>query len=940
MDAVERVRSVEELRESEQRLRIFIEKAPVALAMFDRELRFIAVSRQYIKTLNAPDNLIGRCAYDVFPETPDRWKQLHKRALAGESVSFEEDLFLRSALRAQWVKWKIDPWYESSGTVGGILLAAEDITARVEAERKVREDEERLALVMESAQIGTWDWDLPNNKIVASALWYQIHGIPVVAEMNYEGRLQTVHPDDRERVDCTLKNAIETKQPYSIEFRTLWPDGSIHWVSSRGKVFCDSLGRPVHVIGAAIDITKLKKTEEDLELARASARAQADELEAILDAVPALTFIAHDRKCKRVFSRQFAHEALGVPWGKNASESGTQPLPFALYEGERQLEPVELPIQQAAATGKAVRNQELRIEFPDGSSTHVLGHAIPLLDESGRPRGAVGAFIDISERKRAEQLLQERTAELENLLKELEDSELRFRGTFENAAVGIAHVGTDGRWLRLNETMCEILGYKREELLDRNFLDITYPEDREKDREMAQRVIAGEISTYTLEKRYFRKDGSITWAHVTVSALRDAQGRPLHFIRTVQNISERKAAEDALAEQRARSEFVAEASDVGFWFCDLPFDKLIWDKRVKRHFWLPENAEVTIGLFYERLHSEDRGPTREAIAYSIDHHTQYDVEYRTMGPSEQYKWIRAIGRTFYDDTGLPKRFDGITIDITVRKHAEEALRASEARYRELATSLERQVEERTLELQKSNQEALQVSRGLRELSTRVLQIRDEERRRLARDLHDSAGQLLTALGMELSALEVDGEQETVQRLESIKGLVQHLQQEIRTTSYLLHPPLLDEVGLVSALNWYVQGLNQRSPIETRLEIAEVFGRLPRDLELVVFRLVQESLTNIHRHSGSKTSSIRVQRQHGDVTVEIQDQGKGMSLQKLREIQVGGSGVGIQGMRERLRQYGGALQIESNESGTTVMATIPIVSLSQEEHTSGVLPWAI
>lgn len=912
---------------------MFIENAPTPLAMFDRNLCFIAASKQYIDTFQAPEDLIGRSAYEVFPEIPERWKQFHKRALAGESVSADEDLFLRGDLRAQWVKWKIDPWFERDGSVGGILLAAEDITGQVEARGKLRESEERLELLMESAQIGTWDWDIPKNKLVASDLWYRIFGIPRMAEMDYDARLRTVHPDDRERVDRVVKGAIETKEPYSVEFRTLWPDDSVHWVSSRGKVFCDDSGQPVRMRGAAIDITKLKKTEEALDQARASAKAQADELQAILDAVPALTFIAQERNCERMYSSRFATEALRIAPGQNPSQSAPERPPFAVFAGDRKLEPHEMPMQQAAATGDAVRSKEFRLRFPDDSFIDIFGHAVPLLDDSGMPRGAVGAFIDISERKRAEELLQARTRELEYLVKAREESEQRFRGTFENAAVGISLVGLDGRWLRVNQKLCDIVGYSPDALLRLTFQEITHPDDLEKDLELAMSVISGKISTYTMEKRYVRKDGAIVWVELTVSALRDARGEPLHFISIIQDISARKAAEEALREQRARAEFVSDASDVGFWFCDLPFDKLIWDKRVKTHFWLPHDAEVTIDTFYDRLHPEDRERTRQAIAKSIDNHTQYDIEYRTMSEVGEYKWIRAVGRTFYDQWDVPKRFDGITVDITERRKLDDTIRASETKYRELADSLERKVQARTIELQAINAEAVRMSQGFRELSRHVLRVRDEERRKLARELHDSAGQLLTALDLELSSLELESHRGVAamsKQLGASKDLVQQLQREIRTTSYLLHPPLLDEAGLVSALGWYVQGLNQRSGLQTELEIAQDFGRIPRDLELVVFRLVQESLTNIHRHSGSKTAFIRVTRDDGTISIDIRDEGRGIPADKLREIQIGGSGVGVQGMRERLRQYEGKLLIESNETGTRVFAAIPIPRTRAQE----------
>jgi signal transduction histidine kinase len=237
--------------------------------------------------------------------------------------------------------------------------------------------------------------------------------------------------------------------------------------------------------------------------------------------------------------------------------------------------------------------------------------------------------------------------------------------------------------------------------------------------------------------------------------------------------------------------------------------------------------------------------------------------------------------------------------------------------------LEGRVQERTADLDAANQ-------NLRELSARLLQSQDDERRRIARELHDSVGQLLAALNMNLSAVRGDVERlaKTASALADSENLVNEMSTEVRTISHLLHPPLLDEAGLCSALRWYVDGFALRSKINVDLDLPEDFGRLPRESETAIFRVVQECLTNIHRHSGSSLARIRLRQRDRQVVVEIEDKGRGIPPEKREQMSSSGTpGVGIRGMRERLRQLGGTLDINSNGSGTVIVVRLPMAEAS-------------
>ncbi len=267
----------------------------------------------------------------------------------------------------------------------------------------------------------------------------------------------------------------------------------------------------------------------------------------------------------------------------------------------------------------------------------------------------------------------------------------------------------------------------------------------------------------------------------------------------------------------------------------------------------------------------------------------------------------------------------LTNEARERKRAEDELRQAH-------DELEQRVDQRTAELSRAlaRLEAEirvreQKEEQLRRLSVHLMNLQDEERRHIARELHDTAGQTLAAMKMSIALIrQIDtGRPDLVRLVDDLNALTDEALQEVRTTSYLLHPPLLDEAGIASAARWFVEGFARRSGIQVDCDIPEKMERPPRDCELVLFRVLQESLTNVHRHSGASSASVRLRRDTDELQLEVGDNGKGIPEERLRRFNASvGAGVGITGMRERVRELGGRLEIRSIKTGTTISVALP------------------
>ena len=534
----------------------------------------------------------------------------------------------------------------------------------------------------------------------------------------------------------------------------------------------------------------------------------------------------------------------------------------------------------ALAAGKPF-DKEARLRRADGHYRWFLIRAVPFRDEQGNIVHWYGTSTDIEDLKQAED---------------------RIRLVINTIPMMAWTLRPDGIVDFVNQPWLDYTGLTLQQEIG-NPTGVVHPEDlpRVVKKWLADMAI-GEPSED--EMRLRRADGEYRWFLVRTAPLRDEQGNIVEWYGVSIDIEDRKRAEEALQSsereqrriavqlERERTRLVEaqEVANIGSWEAELHSLNVIWSEQTHRIFETdPSRFHPTRPKFSEFIHPEDRAKVDAAFEASLDKRSPSTVEYRIVMPDGRVKILEERWQAFHDEEGKPIRVAGTCRDITERVRAEEELRR---------------------------------------LSGQLLRLQDEERRSIARDLHDSTGQNLVVLATTLGQLHasIPSSARKLRKLASEgQELADRCIREVRTLSYLLHPPMLDEAGLEDAIRHYLDGFSERTGVKVTLEISPRFGRLAPDAEVALFRVIQESLTNIHRHSGSLQARIRVARDPQTITLEVSDKGSGIpGNQRKRTGELPARlGVGIPSMHERVKLLGGRLAFESTSGGTTVRVTIPV-----------------
>ncbi len=406
VDVSSQKRANEALREGEERFRLFIEHAPAAIAMLDRDMRYLGVSRRWMEEYRLTGDIIGRSHYDLFPDIPARWKDVHRRGLAGENLSEDEDQFVRSDGSVQWITWNVRPWY-SGDEVGGIVIATEDVSVRVKAKRTLHESEERSDQVIRLANFGIFDHDHRTGSVYWSPVMREIYGVGPSEPASVERYIQFIHPDDREAVVTAMQRTTNSTGDdlHLMEHRVVRPDGSIRWLSLRSWTLFDNEGPercPTRTLGAMIDITKRKHAEEALKISERR-------FASFMDNLHGFAWIK-DAQGRYLYVNRLFQESLlkgGVWKEKTAYELWPADVAEQYELNDRKVRETGVPLHTVAPF---IQNGEIR---------HALVSKFPIMDHKEAPVLLGGVAVDITERQQAEEALHQQQVQLEELTSKL-----------------------------------------------------------------------------------------------------------------------------------------------------------------------------------------------------------------------------------------------------------------------------------------------------------------------------------------------------------------------------------------------------------------------------------------------------------------------------------------------------------------------------------------
>ncbi len=842
---------------------------------------------------------------------------------------------------------KCEHFRDATGRIVRSVGMVHDITERKRAEEVVRESEAQVRLALSAAKAASWTWDIKTNRTVWSPEYYALYGFKSKVRPTLQNWLRRIHPADRKTVQELVQRTLkDRRKEFLFEYRIRCPDRGERWIANQGSVIYSARGKPVVATGINLDITERKQAEFTLKeftatLERRVAERTADlrhtnrTLRMLTECGEVLVRATDESELLQAICRLvvevggyrmawvgYAEEdaaksvrpvaragfdagyldTVKLTWADN--ERGRGPTGTAIRTGQPVIarnihtHPAFGPWRQAALDRRYAASAALPLKGGEGMLGALMVYAaepgtfdaseVGLLAQLARDLAyGISALRTRAEHWRAELARREAQQRLVNIVEFLPDA------TFV--------IDQDNRLIAWNRACETMTGVKKEAVLgsgDYAYAEAFYQERRPMLIDLVNRR-APELEALF---QSFRREGEAVYGEAFFPSLRNGQGAHLWgaaaplldqngnrsgAIEVIRDVTPLKETEQALRQSEQQFRLIMDNLADLVALLDVHGHRLYNSPSYRQILGDPDLLRGTDS--FAEVHPDDRDRVSRAFRDTVRTGVGQRLEYRMIDREGRTRHIESQGSVIRDEQNRVSRVLVVSRDVTARKRAEEELHR---------------------------------------LSAHLLQVRDSERRHLARELHDTTAQHLAALTLNLGSLKGHLAKASTPAHALCCDCIQlanQAAQEIRTHSYLLHPPLLEVMGLAGAVEDYAQGLSARSGVTIELQAPADFGRLPEDMELALFRVIQESLSNVLKHSGSSRARIRLTRRDSLVTLEVQDMGHGIPDDKLARIKArsGGSGVGIGGMHERLRLLGGWLDIESGPTGTTVRASVSL-----------------
>jgi PAS domain S-box-containing protein len=776
----------------------------------------------------------------------------------GESGPFVSQSAAGKALSIQWLLIVVSIPLMSLTAV---------IQERERAQQESRTNEEQLAMALEAAQMGTFDWNVTTNETKWSDQTKRIFGLSETdTEVPPDEFYLMLHPDDREMVKGAINRAISEGTPYEAEFRMPQPDGSLRWVRVTGRVLQDNAGRPFRMTGLNADITQRKQSEQLLR-----------ESEARLARTEAFSLVMS------------THVSLDGSWLKvpptlcELLGYTEEELLNSSFKDVTHSEDFEFEWNECQ---RLIRGEiksfdlEKRYIHKNGGTVWVYVNCSVVEDEYGRPVHFLTYIRDITNQKSAEEALRR--------------SEDEYRKVVESQTELICRFLPDTTLTYVNDAYCRYFSKTREELVGSKYIELVPEEVRDFIQEQAN-ILVRNPGTRTNEHEVILPDGTIGWQQWVDHAITSRDGKVLELLAIGRDITDRKRAEQAAHETAERNRAILRAIPDMVFLLDR--DGVYLDFHTRDLSSLMVQPDIFLGKNVRDVLPPDlAAQVLECVRLAALTDEPQVMEYSLPidGVDRHYE-ARLIGM----DGG---RVLSIVRDITDARLASEAL-------------------------SKSEEELRQSNRQISALAGRLITAQEAERMRISRQLHDDLSQKIATLSVGISKLKRSlpaTDAKLRAELDQLRSQTNDLTTDLRRLSHQLHPAVLDHLGLVSALESYITEFRNEEQIDVQLQTKIAGKGIPLETSVCLYRVAVEALRNVARHSGAKTATISLNEEDEFLRLEVSDSGRGFDPSKAAR----GSGLGLVSAEERVRLLKGTFEVKSTPTmGTTLVSRVPWVNES-------------